>query len=418
MIAGALEDSVSGMKGIRTVVENAYLSDKKSFIKGRKLVDVSVDFRNVRLVIEVVTDTTTLHKVQRLDMFCWMNHLHIIWLFCLDAKESYDALNRSVTRDIIFMGHRNIFLFDKEAQEASVSRKELVLKCNWLDESGEWHYRIGKNQTNGILVSLDQLRFNEGDCRPYYKVVDGASDDFWTLPSREQVSECLLLDQDDEEKKEDKGEEGRKKHVSVSATKLVAPYVETLTKWSEDLFIVQRDDKYGVLNRNGDVIYPVKETDKSFIIEFLQQKKWKKAVSVPVNGDSFDCVIPLENGLCKVEKDGKWGIVDPSENVIVDLVYDELASLHGQFVGIRDRKFVYLNEKYEGDVPMKGRTVLPRKGRDLVEVAGVLFQIPQWRSSRIIGEEVTVLLLSTNYDPYPKVHMIQNIPASRKELGN
>jgi len=68
----------------------------------------------------------------------------------------------------MYDNHRNVFVFDKEAQQESEKRGELVLKCNWLDENNAWRYTVDKDNKNGCLIDISSLTFDKEYCKPYY----------------------------------------------------------------------------------------------------------------------------------------------------------------------------------------------------------------------------------------------------------
>lgn len=59
-------------------------------------------------------------------------------------------------------------MFDRDAQTESFKRKELVLKCNWLNADNTWQYGPNDGDRNGIFITLDQLKFDTKNNKPYY----------------------------------------------------------------------------------------------------------------------------------------------------------------------------------------------------------------------------------------------------------
>ena len=146
-------------------------SDELPIMK-RRLADVHAKYNDVDIVFEMVTPSTHVARVHDRDIFYLINHQQVFWIFGLESIVDYNELRRSVSKDIFFTNKRNVFVFDLEAQEESRRRGELMLKCNWLDEDGAWYYQIEKNGKNGILISLDQIHFEQDSCRPYFYDAD------------------------------------------------------------------------------------------------------------------------------------------------------------------------------------------------------------------------------------------------------
>ncbi|MBR2369333.1 MAG: InlB B-repeat-containing protein [Paludibacteraceae bacterium] len=77
-------------------------------------------------------------------------------------------LTNLMCKDIYYANKRNIFVFDRDAQTESFKRKELVLKCNWLNADNTWQYGPNDGDRNGIFITLDQLKFDTKNNKPYY----------------------------------------------------------------------------------------------------------------------------------------------------------------------------------------------------------------------------------------------------------
>lgn len=183
-IKKALESEISSAKGIIDVkVSNWVFSEELPMMK-RRLADVTAQYKDKKIAFELVIPSTNSAKLYDRDIFYLINHYQVFWILELNSKLDYSELSRSVAKDIMFTNKRNVFVFDVEAQEETLKRGELMLKCNWLDEDGEWYYQIDKNGKNGMLVSLDQITFDDDSCRPYYYDADDGY--FLKHPSAEQ----------------------------------------------------------------------------------------------------------------------------------------------------------------------------------------------------------------------------------------
>lgn len=171
-IYDALTSNISSAKGITDVkVTDWILSDELPIMK-RRLADISASYNKHDIVFELVTPTTNSSKLHDRDIFYLINKRQVFWILGLNSKANYDELRRSVAKDIMFTNRRNVFVFDIDAQEETRKRGELILKCNWLDENGDWYYQVEKNGKNGMFISLDQITFEEDSCRPYFYDAD------------------------------------------------------------------------------------------------------------------------------------------------------------------------------------------------------------------------------------------------------
>lgn len=172
LLAASLRTELSFNKGLSDVKDCIYINSDELPIMKRRLADVTARYKDLDLVFELVTPATHIARVHDRDIFYLINRRQVFWVFGLESIVDYNELRRSVSKDIFFTNKRNVFVFDLEAQKESERRGELMLKCNWLDEEGSWYYQIEKNGKNGILVSIDQIHFEEDSCRPYFYDAD------------------------------------------------------------------------------------------------------------------------------------------------------------------------------------------------------------------------------------------------------
>ena len=200
-------------------------------------------------------------------------------------------------KDIYYANKRNVFIFDKEAQEESEKRGELILKCNWLDPNNKWHYERSQATDGGILVSLDQLSFDEVNKKLFYH--DGDADFFAIHPeylekrkqleiSREEIVEALMK-KENEENDEFYGQNQERRNQAIRQMIRTGGQVEVFKKNGkygmsfEDTIIVpakytsisEYDDrgyatiKYnrtiGLVDRIGNIIVPCEASDIIFL---------------------------------------------------------------------------------------------------------------------------------------------------------
>lgn len=167
LIHEALEGYASRAKGVADVVEEKRVNSNLPYMNWRKP-DVIAKYNNLNIVFELQLSTTFISVVVQRDIFYRLNDYFIIWVFNFDDNQKYVDLTNLMCKDIYYANKRNVFIFDAEAQQASEEREELVLKCNWLDTDNTWHYSSTKGNGDGILITIDELKFDKETAKPYY----------------------------------------------------------------------------------------------------------------------------------------------------------------------------------------------------------------------------------------------------------
>ena len=102
------------------------------------------------------------------DVFFRLNDIQILWVFGSDSDTSYEYMRKVNYKNTMFDNHRNVFVFDKEAQAKSEEEQILYLKCNWLNDDDSWHFRIENTGTNGRLVNIEELTYDDEYCKPFF----------------------------------------------------------------------------------------------------------------------------------------------------------------------------------------------------------------------------------------------------------
>ena len=167
LIHNALEDNESKRKGVTDVAEEKRVNSDLPYMNWRRP-DVMAKYNNHNIVFELQLSTTFVSVVVQRDIFYRLNNYFIIWVFNFDDNKKYVDLTNLMCKDIYYANKRNVFIFDSDAQKASEEKEELVLKCNWLDPDNSWHYSDSKGNGDGILITLDELKFDEETAKPYY----------------------------------------------------------------------------------------------------------------------------------------------------------------------------------------------------------------------------------------------------------
>lgn len=264
----ALTSDVSKRKGVSDIEKATYVVSDVLPIMKRRFAHVQAKYQDYDLVFEFVSKNTNISKVYDRDIFYLINRKQVFWVFGLDAIVDYNELKRHVAKDILFTNKRNVFVFDLEAQEATRLRGELVLKCNWLDVDNEWAFQIGKNGKNGLLITLDEITFNEHECRPYLFDADAIYFERHpeaVLPAkldREQLIADIRAEDDFEQARNaaiaemlasGKGvtayEENNKWGFKYNDTVFIKPTFTEEPQFKHGFAIVRKDSKYGIITR-------------------------------------------------------------------------------------------------------------------------------------------------------------------------
>ena len=166
-IANFLEETNSKNKGVSDVQIEKRVTTDLPFMNWR-CPDVQAMYNGMHLVFELQLSTTFISTIVERDLFYRLNNYFIIWVFNFEENKEYMDLTNLMCKDIYYANKRNIFVFDRDAQTQSFKRKELVLKCNWLNADNTWQYGPNDGDRNGIFITLDQLKFDTKNNKPYY----------------------------------------------------------------------------------------------------------------------------------------------------------------------------------------------------------------------------------------------------------
>lgn len=283
-LLGALKMETSKKKGVSEVKGNNYVISEAIPLMKRRLADVTAKYKNYDLVFEIVTPITNISKFRDREIFYYLNKKQVFWIFGLDSILDYSELTRAISKDILYAYNRQVFMFDVEAQLESERREELILKCNWLDENGEWHYQIKKQGKNGILISLDEITFDSDMCYPHYFATD---QDFSRnnlertvplLPTRADLQEKLLESYDYDHNRKAALNEMEQSNHSVQAyfngfhwgfkygeLIFIEPIFDSVPQIYGNYAVVEKNNKFGVVDRFGNIQLPP-EYEKVYLL--------------------------------------------------------------------------------------------------------------------------------------------------------
>lgn len=279
LIHEALEGYASRAKGVADVVEEKRVNSNLPYMNWRKP-DVIAKYNNLNIVFELQLSTTFISVVVQRDIFYRLNDYFIIWVFNFDDNQKYVDLTNLMCKDIYYANKRNVFIFDAEAQRASEEREELVLKCNWLDTDNTWHYSQTKGNGDGILVTIDELKFDKDTAKPYY--FDAETPYYEIHP---EVKERI--------QKEER-----------SKQQMIDDLLARASREAEEA-IVKRDNALKLMLDNDGHVSPFKDGNKYGF-------KYNNAVLVPAKYSSYSEF--GNNGMYKVSFNRHHGLIDKYGN--------------------------------------------------------------------------------------------------------
>ena len=153
-IISLLNSEKSKALGVTDVNMDKIIRSNFPYMKWRRP-DISFNFKDRKVVIELQNNNVDLDTIVDKDIFYRINNVQVIWVFGNGNESKYDYMKLFNYKNTLFANHRNVFVLDKEALEESISRDELLLKCNWLDEDNKWKFTLENSNTNGKLIILE-----------------------------------------------------------------------------------------------------------------------------------------------------------------------------------------------------------------------------------------------------------------------
>lgn len=292
LICNALKSRNSQQKGIYDVFEEKRINSTIPYMNWRRP-DVVASLKDKNLVFELQLSTTFISVVVQRDIFYRLNNHFIIWVFNFDENTLYVDLRNLMCKDIYYANKRNIFVFDEEAQRESVKKEELVLKCNWLDPDNTWHFSPIKGNGDGILVTLDELKYDEESCKPYY--FDADTPYYEIHP---YVKERIQKEE-------------------LSKRQMIEELMSKEKKDAE-LELVKRDQALKMMVENDDHIVPFKDGNKYGF-------KYQNVVLIPPRYSSYTEY--GDKGMYKVSFNRHHGLIDKFGNELYECNYLDFHTL-------------------------------------------------------------------------------------------
>lgn len=147
-------------------------------------------------------------------------------------------------------------------------------------------------------------------------------------------------------------------HVNKQGQMIVPMKYDDVTAFSEGLAYVKLNNKWGYVNKQGQMIIPMKYDGATIFSEGLAcvklNNKWgvinkQGQVIVPMK---YDDAYPFSEGMAKVSLNKKWGFINKQGKEVIPLVYDEVERFsEGLACAKKDKKYGYINKD--------GNTVIP-----------------------------------------------------------
>ena len=276
IISDFLKDEGSVAIGIKNVETEKRVYSSLPYFNWRQP-DIQIEYKDCKIVFEIQLSTIFLSVITERDTFYRLNNYYIIWVFNFDDNKKYVDLNNLAIKDIYFANKRNAFIFDQDALQWSKERKQLVLKCNWVDTNSQWHYPNTSERIGGEPVTLEQLKFDEQSLKPYY--FDAEKPYFEEHPEmaerfaaeqRTREEHIKELEQKAAEKETNRqtaiekmkatGEsviaykEKTKFGFKYGTTDIIEPHFTSCEERDNGTFIVGYNKKKGLVNQYGEII--------------------------------------------------------------------------------------------------------------------------------------------------------------------
>lgn len=359
-IFALLTSSASEDMGISDVQMDEIIRSNVPYMRWRRP-DISFSYNGRRMVIELQKKSHGLDSIVDRDVFFRLNDIQILWVFGSDSDTSYEYMRQLNYKNTMFDNHRNVFVFDKEAQEKSEEESILFLKCNWLNDDDTWHFRIETSGTNGKLINIEELICDDEYCKPFHydaneeyfaKYPEAREAYLATKMSREELKKAIEEKWTRDKNYEDALANMRQRNLKATPycvqglwgfrfnTTVIIPPIFTVEP--KDLYngyyLVNQGGNLGIVNYYGQkkvnwdgiIVCDDMNYDKdNKRILFARKDKWGVA---DLDGKEMipPCYETIQNwntNAYRAKKDGKWGIVDIYNNLLTEFQYDSIGDL-------------------------------------------------------------------------------------------
>ena len=359
-IFALLTSSASEDMGISDVQMDEIIRSNVPYMRWRRP-DISFSYNGRRMVIELQKKSHGLDSIVDRDVFFRLNDIQILWVYGSDSDTSYEYMRQLNYKNTMFDNHRNVFVFDKEAQEKSEEENILYLKCNWLNDDDSWHFRIENSGSNGKLVNIKELIFDDEYCKPFH--YDANEEYFAKNPEARDAYLATKMSREELKKSiEEKWTRDKNYEEAIANMRQrnlrATPYcVQGLwgfrfntTVIIPPIFTVEPKDLYNgyyLVNQGGNLgivnYYGQKKVNWDGIIDcddmnydkdnkrilFARDNEWGVAnlEGVELIPPYYDTIQNWNTNAYKVKKDGKWGLVDIDDNMLTELQFENIGDL-------------------------------------------------------------------------------------------
>lgn len=135
---------------------------------------------------------------------------------------------------------------------------------------------------------------------------------------------------------------------------VVKPIYDSISKLFNGFFIIKLDDKYGFMNDKFEVVQkPIFKKVREFLgkATFVQSNanaKWgciTKEMELIIN-DEYDEIYNFYDGFARIVKENKWGYINDKCEVVVNPIYDYAYDFSNSYAKVqKNGKIAYINEK-------------------------------------------------------------------------
>lgn len=389
-IISLLNSEKSKALGVTDVNMDKIIRSNFPYMKWRRP-DISFNFKDRKVVIELQNNNVDLDTIVDKDIFYRINNVQVIWVFGNGNESKYDYMKLFNYKNTLFANHRNVFVLDKEALEESISRDELLLKCNWLDEDNKWKFTLENSNTNGKLIILEELTFDDEFCKPYYfnaneayftKHPEAYTEYMGTLISREGLKKSIEDKWVNSNLYQDALTEMRKtgKYAEISKygdlwgfrfnnKSLINPIFTSEPKLQDNRFYkVALNNKLGIVDKYGmkiidwdndfdydDIYYD----DINNCIIFTKDSKMGVADKLgnEIVPATYESIEPWDKGIFKVQKGNRYGLIDLNNNIITDIKYNKIGKLESGSAKVTITHPTQSWRQLENDIDKKGKLI-------------------------------------------------------------
>jgi len=417
ILEDALNDTNSVKKGITDVQKEKTVFGLHPLFRWRRP-DIYIKYNDIEIVFELQLSTTFASVIAEREMFYKMNNIFIIWVFNFDENEEHVDLRNLMMKDIYYENCHNVFVFDNEAIKESLKRKELVLKCDWLEKNGKWHYSGNENYgSKGVFVTLSDLTYNTATYKPFYfdtsleqvnpdtnkesnskeaatkimlDLLDKKYQKILQRQQQEEVKRRIILDALDVDSIEH--EYIRLNVATVKKDNLFGLYnfverkeilpavYRSIKLWNNSRFFLVEDEhfRFGLVNTKGEAIVP---------LEYDSISRPEDGVAIGIYKDEGTCLkmsafinmyrhdsFSINKGFINLEETGNGiyistksnngiylkGLVSRNGHIIADNLYTNISAFsNGLYIAVRKGKYGLLNEKGDTVLAFKYDKISP-----------------------------------------------------------